>query len=224
MIAFKRYGWILPITCILSISCGRDYKKIKGDESSKVEKIFLDDKNNKKIIGEWKFTISENLAGGFQLKSNDFQVSPETRVPHHVSFEVSTEDFYTPYNPLDGLVSFGKIRVDKLRDNQLKVCGDSGKEKCNFAALRIYTDNTPGPGYWNIEENYGLPLYINDFVEIPHQSGQALEIGKVDLSEVRVLKKSHFEETALSYSVFVDFFDSVAGLYRTNIVVQYILY
>ncbi|MFK7826439.1 MAG: hypothetical protein AB8G05_19995 [Oligoflexales bacterium] len=174
------------------------------------------------VKGTWSALISHR-SDELNLAKAQFKIETLSSVGIDLKFAVDGTDFAPPDNPIDGILSFGKFSLENLRDNNLKICGDSGKKKCQFAAIRVYTIGTPGAGYWNTEDNYGLPISSGDFA-VPHLAENALYLEEVDISRIRVLKLRHFSDAIKNIPISIDFSDAASGSYSTELVIDYVLY
>ena len=154
---------------------------------------------------------------------SSFVFTVRSTVPRHLRFQIIDEEFRAPTDPHENIVSFGKLTIHSLRDNNLKVCGSGGDEKCNFAAIRIYTDGTGGEGYWNPQEGYGLPILVNGN-KVPFKEQNALTLAKQALANIRVLKLSDFNDLNKDIPIDIDFTDAVYGSYQVEIYIDYILF
>lgn len=225
---FKLFAYFS--TFIMISSCGTkslDYnelpKKKKINDSKKIENAIPD--QGYKIKGSWSAHLShqESFSLNLNAQKSQFTIVPRSNVPINLKFKVSDLDFQVPSNPEDGLLSFGKFSIHQIRDNHLRACGDNENEKCNFAAIRIYTKGTPGEGYWNSEENYGLPITSGNEI-IPFYEDGFLAVDIVDISGIRVLKSKHFSDAIKNIPIAVDFSDAAYGTYYTELVIDYIVY
>ena len=222
---FKQYI-LLFITLTPLFSCGSRSTILPIDARKEV-RLYAHEPNQTHskipyVKGSWSTKISHR-SDSLNLSPAQFSFETSSTVGIHLAFEIGDTEFIPPENPIDGILSFGKFSLSKLRDNNLKVCGESGNKKCQFAAIRIYTTGTPGEGYWNTDENYGLPIKTGDFA-LPHLAENALYLEEIDLSSIRVLKLSHFSDAVKSIPINIDFSDAAFGDYSTEIVIDYVLY
>lgn len=212
---------------LFTLSCGQNSPtKINDPEATNEVRTVINESSTSDthyhVKGTWSAKISHG-SDGLNLSKAHFAFKTSSNVAKNLKFNISDEDFLPPSNPVDGILSFGKFSLEKLRDNHLKICGDSEEEKCQFAAIRIYTVETPGEGYWNEDENYGLPIQTGELT-VPHLKEQALIIEEIDISKIRVLKLKHFSDLVKNIPISIDFSDAVFGEYKTEIVIDYILY
>jgi len=139
-----------------------------------------------------------------------------------VRFEVNADNFVTPPDPID-LESYGTLDVDRLRDNNLRVCGQNGDQKCQPEYIRIYTEGTPGPGLWNTAGQYGIPI-LSDASEVGLDPANAYVVGTFQIGARRVVRLRNFADPGpLLIPVSVDFSDAGAGEYASTLVIEYCL-
>ena len=118
------------------------------------------------------------------------------------------------------LIDLGSLKLATLFDNDLKVCGTSGNQKCSKAVMRIYT-SAPGAGLWNAADSYGAPITALGLGVGLGVSGAAV-VQQIDVTDAKkVLRETDFP--ALAYTVKADFTDAGAGSYSTTLVVEYAL-
>lgn len=174
------------------------------------------------VRGSWKVTMHQPFEDSFSLAPQLYKKMIQSDVPLSVQFDISDQDFIPPTDPVEGIISFGKFVITKLRDNNLKVCGPEKNQKCQKALLRMYTSGTGGPGYWNDEEQYGLPI-LSGPVNIPFGDTQPAIMGETDLNGIRVLRLRHFNDSSKEFPVSIDFSEAVLGSYKTEINIEYVL-
>lgn len=140
------------------------------------------------------------------------------------TFALDTSKFVPPTISADPL-SFGSIRVSVLSDNQLRVCGTGGNQKCTYAILRVYTTGTAGPGLYNAADSWGAP--ITSTLTAPLSVG--LDAANAAVMQTytipgskRTLRLVDFSPSP-TYGIHVDFTDAGAGTYSTTLVVEYAL-
>mgnify|MGYP001597544781 FL=1 len=56
-----------------------------------------------------------------------------------VRFNLDTANFTEPTDPEEGEISYGTLDIDRLRDNDLRVCGPNNDEKCTVGVIPTYT-------------------------------------------------------------------------------------
>jgi hypothetical protein len=128
----------------------------------------------------------------------------------------------------NNVVDFGYLAISGLSDNNLRVCGAAGNERCGTAQIRMYTTGVAGAGIWNDADAWGAP--ITAALEGTEATGTVgLDVaGAVVLQSVaipattRVLRLSDITP-APRYNVKADFTDAGAGTYTTTLVLEYVL-
>jgi hypothetical protein len=141
-------------------------------------------------------------------------------------------------NPLTisngAMTNLGSAYITDLFDNNLKVCGPSGNQKCTKAFIRLYTTGAAGAGVYNSDIEYGAPLYGGLANFTATGSGLSL-IGlgpeNAAISQMYIIPSNRFIVTLanfagttavpLIYQFVADFSDAGAGTYRTTLVIEY---
>ena len=143
--------------CLVMLSCGEDLTEGTNSRGS-------DDSTRPLILrGQWKAPLGQGEVGELYLsKTRSFDTEIEASVRARVRFLVNSDSLQNPEDPEDGIISFGELKIENLRDNKLKVCGENGRTICEEALFRIYTQGTPESGLWNEDAGYGLPLSTGD--------------------------------------------------------------
>ena len=124
-------------------------------------------------------------------------------------------------------LDFGLFALSALKDNNLSVCGTTGKLKCTTAMVRVYTTGTAGAGFYNAVGGYGAPMTAG-LPSTPlltvglNVAGAAILQTMTIPASKNVLQLSDFTPVA-SYSLKGDFTNAGAGSYSTTIVVEYAL-
>jgi hypothetical protein len=141
----------------------------------------------------------------------------------NVRFDISTADFKVP-EISNSLLEFGKLSLADLFDNDLRVCGADKKSKCSKAYIQIYTTGTDGPGFYNEEGGYGMPISTNQVKGTPLWVGlevpNAAVVQTIDLDpKKRVLRLVDFPTP--QYELRSDFSEAGAGVYNTTLVIEY---
>ena len=123
------------------------------------------------------------------------------------------------------LLEFGSLTVTRLRDNDLKVCGANGKQKCGTAVIRIYTTGSAGAGLYNSADSYGAPITAGlGSARAPVGLGptQSAIVHTYTIPSNRnSIRETLFVPQPMTYNVSVDFTDAGAGTYSTTLVVEY---
>jgi hypothetical protein len=138
---------------------------------------------------------------------------------------LDTSLFIVPQITSD-LLTFGSLRIQSLKDNNLKVCGPNANEKCTTALIRLYTTGTAGPGLWNDADGYGAPIMVGQdpamMGEVGLGSENAIIVQTASIPGTKnVLTTLDFPNA--QYQVDVDFSNAGAGSYGTTLVVEYAL-
>ena len=144
----------------------------------------------------------------------------------NVQFNLSTSSFNVPSNLFTDTLDFGNLNLTTLRDNNLKVCGGGGNQKCTQAAIRFYTTGG-GTGLWNSGDSYGSPLTVtksgSSSQSIGLTSSNSAIVSTYTIpSNKNVVKLSDFTGVQ-SYNIQSDFSNAGSGTYSTTLVVEYIL-
>lgn len=128
----------------------------------------------------------------------------------------------------NGVVDFGYLAIGSLMDNNLRVCGVAGNERCNTALIRTYTIGTAGPGIWNEVDQYGAPISASLAGTPPTGTVGLNAENAVVLQSMAIpptkytLKLSDFVPTP-RYNFLADFTEAGAGVYTTTLVIEYVL-
>ncbi len=124
------------------------------------------------------------------------------------------------------VLDFGSLSISNLVDNNLKVCGTNGNQKCTHAFVRVYTTGTAGQGLWNSADGYGLPITVSmtagqSLGTVGLNAGNAVTAQSVAISANKnVFRQSDFGATP-SYQFNIDFSNAGAGDYATTLIVEY---
>lgn len=141
----------------------------------------------------------------------------------NTSMALDTTGFVTPAVH-DALLDFGFIGISSLMDNDLYVCGDSRKQKCKTALIRAYTIHPSGPGLYNAEKDYGVPVImglLNSLTEVGWLSSSATVLQSVSIPQnKRVLRLNDFSPIP-QYQVQSDFSNAGAGAFETTLLLEY---
>lgn len=143
--------------------------------------------------------------------------------PSNVRFALNTDAFIFP-NMSNALLSFGKIAIGDLFDNDLKICGTNKNKKCAKAYIQIYTIGTAGSGLYNAVGGYGMPLFAipngGSNMAVGLEAANAAVVQTVNLATAKnVLRLSDFPTPV--YEIQSDFTEAGAGSYSTTLVVEY---
>lgn len=140
-----------------------------------------------------------------------------------VRMTVSNADFTLPVVD-NSIKDFGFLEITELFDNNVRVCGDSGKEKCTRALFRVYTTGIAGSGLYNTAHGYGVPLLAGltgSLLEVGLNTAGAVSVQSLDLPHNKnVVRLSDFSPAA-RYNVQVDFTNAGAGSFATTLVLEY---
>lgn len=140
-----------------------------------------------------------------------------------VQFVINNTSFAASGFTGDNL-NFGQLLLSNLDDNDLKVCGVGGTQKCTKAIIRMYTTGST-PGFVNTTDSYGLPVYsgpMNSTTPLGLNVAGSVIVEQVTISASKHrLKNTDFTNT--SYPVTVDFSNGGAGSYQMVFVMEYAL-
>jgi len=144
----------------------------------------------------------------------------------NVTMSLSNQDWALPTFAND-LLDFGFLEVTALSDNNVKVCGQNGNQRCGTALFRAYTIGKPGAGVWNAADGYGAPLFAGLTGSIPgtvglNAAGAVVLQSMTIAAPKNVVKLSDFTAKP-RYGVKADFTEAGAGAYATTLVIEYAL-
>lgn len=139
----------------------------------------------------------------------------------------SNAGFAAPATITNEVLSFGSLQITSLKDNNIKVCGTNGNQRCGKALIRMYTTGQTGAGLWNATDGYGAPILAGIEGATPGTVGLGTAGATVLQSYTvasgkNVIQLSDFGP-AQSYGVKVDFSNAGAGTYQTTLVLEYAL-
>jgi hypothetical protein len=190
-----------------------------------------------KARAEIPILLGTNKNERIQNPKNPFQLLGNQAIPFPISliispsteFDVNPENFFIPGEPYEGMLDFGFLNVDRLRDNYLRDCGSPGA-KCTKAGIRVYTKDTPGAGLWNGIEGYGLPILSSgNLVGLGENNAAVVSLVNIG-NTLHIIKLCHFTQTSCVQSnaqfpvpISIDFSDASAGTYSTTLVIEYFL-
>lgn len=144
--------------------------------------------------------------------------------PTAVRFTLDLSAFVMPAAS-NAVLSFGEITISDLFDNDLRVCGATGKVKCTQAFIQMYTTGVAGSGVWNAIDGYGMPISASLAGSTPSTVGLTAASAAVVQTHTLTGSKNVFRLRDLTvapvYEVNADFSDAGAGSYATTLVVEY---
>jgi hypothetical protein len=120
------------------------------------------------------------------------------------------------------LLDFGYLELGTLMDNNLKVCGTNGNQKCTKGLIRIYTTGTSSAGLYNSADDYGAPITAGQttLTTVGLNSVNSAVVQTITIpNNKNVLRQTDFPNP--KYNVQVDFSNAGAGTYSTTLVVEY---
>jgi hypothetical protein len=141
--------------------------------------------------------------------------------------EIDDRDFYLPEAVSADLLSLGQLSISNYFENNLRVCGSSGRQKCSRLQIRMYTVAGEGEGLYNSADSYGLPIRAGLTLESAGTVGSGPE-GSCLIQEVtipaskNVLRLSDFGSVP-AYQVAIDFSNAGIGNYAANLVIEALL-
>jgi hypothetical protein len=143
------------------------------------------------------------------------------------SFEVDPSEFYVPGAVAPEVLSFGALTLSDYLDNNLRVCGVNGHQKCRKLQIRMYTSGADGEGLYNAADGYGAPVLAGLDLETAQTLGNGVSGARVVQevtipAQTNVLRLSNFPEVP-RYSVAVDFSNAGVGDYEADIVIEALL-
>lgn len=122
------------------------------------------------------------------------------------------------------VLDFGYLQITALNDNDLKVCGSNGKQKCNTAVIRMYTTGTAEAGFYNADEGYGVPISAGQSTlsTVGLNSSAAVTLQTYTIpNNQHVVTISNFPNA--KYNVQSDFRNAGSGNFSTTLVLEYAL-
>ncbi len=174
----------------------------------------------------YMMTVKTSSIGAFAIEelANPTDVPVTVINAPEVNMEVDKTKFIVPAIKSEPL-SFGQLIVSSLRDNNLKVCGSSGKTKCTKAYIRIYTKGVAGAGMWNATDGYGAPITATLGTNAPqtvglNQAAAAVVLQVSIAGNKNVFRLSDFGVSP-DFKIDSDFSNAGAGTYSTTLVVEY---
>jgi|GEM_PF-1223445 len=141
--------------------------------------------------------------------------------------EIDGQNFNMPVVLEAERLSLGALVLSNYLDNDLRICGVTGRQKCSKLQIRLYTVEGEGQGLYNNVDAYGLPIEAGLSTAQPTVVGEGAQ-GAAVLQEVsipankNVLRLSDFS-VAPVYQVAVDFSNAGRGSYAANLVIESLL-
>ena len=137
---------------------------------------------------------------------------------------INTSAFVVPAIS-NAVLDFGAIKISALKDNNLQVCGASGKSQCTNAVIRMYTQGVAGDGLYNSAGGYGMPITAkfgaNPALPVGLTAANAANVQIFAIpAKQHVLHLTDFIPTP-NFEIFSDFTNAGAGSYSTTLVVEY---
>lgn len=137
---------------------------------------------------------------------------------------VNSANFAAPTITNDSL-EFGSLTITQLRDNNLKVCGSNGKQKCGLAVIRMYTTGAAGAGLYNSADSFGAPITagmgsIRELVGLGAVNAAIVQTYTIPANR-NSIRETNFTPQPMTYNVSVDFTEAGTGTYSTTLVVEY---
>lgn len=122
------------------------------------------------------------------------------------------------------ILALGSATVTNLRDNQLRVCGTNGNQKCGTAVIRMYTTGTAAAGLYNSADGYGAPLRAGmgstrSVVGLGAANAAIVQTYAIPANK-NVIRETDFA-SPMTYNVDSDFSNAGSGTYTTTLVVEY---
>lgn len=140
-----------------------------------------------------------------------------------VNFTINTAAFTAGAITGDTL-SLGHVDLATLSDNNLKVCGAGGNQKCLKAIIRVYTTGST-TGFVQTTDLYGAPVFagtLNPAVPIGLNSAGNVQVQLFNIAANKnKVKLSDFPSP--NYVVTSDFSNAGSGSYAMTFVVEYAL-
>ncbi len=172
-----------------------------------------------------EFQVTANTAGEAIARSAISQTQPvSVTLAASTTMTLDNSSFVAP-TITNGVMDFGNLKISALADNNLKVCGAGGNQKCGTALFRIFTQGVAGAGIFNAADNFGAPLSAT--LTTPLTVGLLVANAAVMQTTTiaankNVVRLSDFTPTP-TYNIKADFTNAGAGSYTTTIVVEYAL-
>jgi hypothetical protein len=175
-----------------------------------------------KARGTMEVSSGASTSGVSALSENaSIPISVVTTANTKVEFD--TSEFKVPVLAND-ILNFGSIKISKLIDNDLAVCGAAGNVQCTKAVIRIYTTGTAGAGLWNAAGGYGAPISAGlstarSTVGLGATSAAIVQTYTIDPKTHVLLLKDI--TPVPSYGVDIDFRNAGRGTYATTMIIEY---
>lgn len=157
-------------------------------------------------------------------------LSTSTAVPISVvnapstTMTVDTSGFTIPTISNTNL-SFGELKISVLSDNNLRVCGSSGRAKCSAAVIRMYTTGTAGSGLYNAADGYGMPILAKlgsmTALTVGLETANAAIMQSYTIPNSQNVFRLNDLQPAPVYAMSSDFTEAGAGDYSTTLVIEY---
>ena len=201
-------------------SCGRITQTIDQDVGK--------DGQNSGIVVRARAIIplsNEPFTSSTQQSARALSVTQPTTVSNSANSSMSLDNtlFLNPAIS-NTIISFGFLQISNLFDNDLKVCGNNGNQKCNTALIRTYTTDTDKAGFYNASDDFGAPITAgqSSLSSVGLNAAGALTLQSISIpNNKHTIKLSDFANPKYNYQA--DFSDAGAGSYSTTIVIEYAL-
>lgn len=215
----KNLIWALAMLAL--VGCGTDNFSgfDKGGDGSVIDPATVVVRSRAEI----QFSVGETAGSGRFASQSETKVITVTN-EQNTSFGIEEGEFVIP--TVDGEhEDFGYLAINDLRDNNLKVCGANGLQKCSKALIRLYTSGVAGAGIYNSAEGYGVPLSatLTTPLTIGLDAVQAAVMQVITIpANKRVVNLSDFSPVP-RYQIKADFTEAGTGSFSTNLIVEYAL-
>lgn len=140
--------------------------------------------------------------------------------PPNITFTLNTASLVANVETLTETLSLGSVTLSNIRDNNLKVCGVGGNQKCNQAVIRIYTTGSVA-GFVQQTDLYGAPITA-DTLPVGLSAVNAAIVSSYTIpNNVNRVRTNNFSD--VTYDLLVDMANAGAGNYSTQITIEYAL-
>lgn len=206
------------LLAIMMSSCSKEIYFTPADRSGPIVSAF----DGAIVRGRAEVTIAQSPKAFGSLK-----VTPPTTVVYtnasSVTFSINAATLAAG-TLTNNVLSLGSVSVTALSDNDLKLCGTGGNQKCNNSGIRVYTTGTTA-GFVNTTDLYGVPLFVGTLN--PTTAIGLNATGAVYTATYAIPATTHklniVNFPTPSYAVTSDFSNAGAGGYTATFVVEYVL-
>lgn len=225
--------FVLLVALLTLAGCGSDAPQNNGGSAEALPPVGQPLPDDSIVRGRAQFQVSASNDTAFnkffkELMPYAYAATGGYTVTYtnaaSVSFTINVAAFAAAGFSGDTL-SLGHVDLASLDDNNLKICGVGGNQKCQKAIIRVYTTGSVS-GFVNTDDGaYGAPVYagsLNPLTAVGLNSAGAVQVQVVTIAgNKNRLRLSDFSSP--QYNVNADFANAGSGNYSMNFVVEYVL-